>query len=84
MPAKNTIRVRSYLTEAQIETVKQIDPDLQMSALIRNLLQQYVEANGGTWPPMTPRGKYPRNIIVDYTSTDSKTIGTYSGDLSKS
>jgi hypothetical protein len=64
MPAKNVKEIKIYLSPDQINAIKQIHTG-NMSALIRDLLSKWVEDNGGTWPPITPRGKYPRKPKPD-------------------
>lgn len=62
MPTELT-RIATYLSDdqiAEIERIKTLTHQGNTAHLLRQLLRQYVEANGGTWPQIIPRGKYPR------------------------
>ena len=73
MPAKNTKRVKSYLTPAQIDAVQATEPG-NISNLIRRLLKAHVETNGGRWPEHPGRGEHPR--IMDDHNPKSTTVST--------
>ena len=72
MPRKNTTPVSTNLTAAQIEVFETALDGAEKSTTIAHLIQQFVEANGGTWPAHPTRGKYTR-IVADATNTDSNT-----------
>lgn len=71
MPAKDTKQVKTYLTPAQIDAIQGTEPG-NVSDLIRRLLKQHVQTNGGRWPENPGRGKYLR--YADDTSPNTKPI----------
>lgn len=61
MPAKHVKQIKLYATDEQVDAIRKVYTG-NMSELMRQLLKQYVEANGGTWPDnIVPRGKYLRD-----------------------
>lgn len=69
MPAKNTKRIRAYLTPDQIAAVNATKPG-NISKLISTLLKKHVEdkLGDGTWPDSPGRGKYNRKNITQITN----------------